>query len=285
MNFFIKEQLLQNIEVSKKRGKAKAINILCCINDFYVNQLVTLMTSIRHFCNKKITLYVLSTSLSKQSENEINRHMKYLNITPWVRVVELPRLNYTQGDSWSIDVYLRVLAFDLLPKNVNKILYIDGDVLATKDISEIYNNNINNKLLGCCYDVYSLKYPFIQCRREHNIYHDYFNAGVLLMNLQEQRAWWTVEEMLYNIQTHNFGFNDQDLLNMMCLESDLKFMPFRYNFHAWWELKTEFDFNLISPVLIHFVSPEKPWGKNGNPFTTQIYHDCVKISELKNFCK
>ena len=285
MKIFNKKQLIKNIKQSKKKNAEEPINILCNINNTYVKQLVTLMTSIRHFCNKKINLYVLSTALSEEDDKEISRHMKYLNIKPWIRMVELPKLNFLEGTYWSIDIYLRAFAFAILPENVNKILYIDGDVLATNDISEIYNTNITNKLLACCYDVFSLKYPFIQTRRDHNIYHDYFNSGVLLMNLREQRVWWTIDEMLNTIQSRHFNSPDQDLLNMMCLESDLNFMPFRYNFHAWWELRTEFDFNLISPVLIHFVGPEKPWKKNQNPFATKLYRDCVKISKLKNFCK
>lgn len=286
MEFFLKEQLLQNIKASKKRDNEEPFNILCCINDSYVNQLIALMTSIRHFCDKKINLYVLSASeFSSKNISFINEKMKFLNITPWAKVIKLPELQFNKGEVWSIDVYLRVFAFDLLPKNVKKILYIDGDALAYNDISELYSINLENKLLAYALEFNVDTHETYERRRRYGITHDYFNSGVLLMNLEQQRKMWRLDKIIAYINQTWFEFPDQDLLNMLTKEEDIVLMPYRNNYQSWWELKDRHDLVVVNPTIIHFCGLIKPWQKNDWLYATQLYCECVELAGLKDFCK
>ena len=67
MPIFTEGQLLSNIIKSKISVEEK-LNILCCVNDNYAKQLINLMYLVRNFCDRRINLYVLSTSFSKDSK-------------------------------------------------------------------------------------------------------------------------------------------------------------------------------------------------------------------------
>lgn len=44
----------------------------------------------------------------------------------------------------------RILLADYLPQNVNKVLYLDGDILVLKDLKLLYDVNLNGKAVGMC---------------------------------------------------------------------------------------------------------------------------------------
>lgn len=71
---------------------------------------------------------------------------------------------------------------DLL-KNELKALYIDGDIVVRCDLAEIFNTDISNHFAAVVPDTGSLysNNPIVKK------YKNYFNSGVMLLNLKELR--------------------------------------------------------------------------------------------------
>lgn len=278
---FSEKTLLKQIHNIQQNGED--INILTCVNDKFVNPMINLMFSIRHFCNRKIKLFVLSTGLTDVSKALIKIKMDFLGIDVEIKVVDLPpyEIYYKQ---WSLDVYLKVFGFHYLPKEINKVLYLDSDMLACDDISQIYDVDLKENILACSIDVNINTSIIFEIRRRLGIKHDYFNSGMLLMNLEKQRKIWSYESLGEIISKNYLQFPDQDLLNLVCEEKDLLFIPFRNNFQAWWELKSKNDLEYVKPVLIHYILTSKPWdGHYPNEFWTKLFFECAKLTGLVEY--
>lgn len=284
MPLFTEEQLLENI-IKSKFNVDEEINILCCVNDLYVNPLINLMYSVRHFSSRRIKLYLLTTQISKKNIDLILKKMNYLGIKINIKeVVDMKKYeNSIKG--WSLEVYLKAFAFKLLPKILKKILYLDVDMLACNDVSMVYDINIENYLVGATYDIDMLGSNVFERRKILGIAHDYFNAGVLLLNLKEQRKKWTFAKVDKLISEVGCNYPTQDYLNILCEETDIKFLPFRVNFQAWWNVGEEVDIKTNNISFIHYITPQKPWiEKNFDYYSTRLFYECAKLTHLPDYC-
>lgn len=283
MPIFTEAQLLENI-IKSKFNLDEEINLFCCLDDGYVNPTINLMYSIRHFCDRKINLYILTSKISKDSCRLLKKQLKYLNMGLWIKEVDFKDINIKE-DRWTKDTYLKCFGFKYLPQEVEKALYIDGDVLAVKDISEFYFIDIEKYLLACTFDIDVNNELVFERKKNLNICHDYFNAGVMLLNLKKQRECWTLEMIVEKIKTETLPYLDKDLLNMICKEEEIKFLPFRFNYQDWFVLEDEHCFKVGNPTLIHFVSGRKPWKtRDFSKFTTKIFYECARLTHLPEYC-
>ena len=280
---FDKVRLLEKI-VKSKYDEGEEINMLCCIDDSYVNPMINLMYSIRNFSSRKLCLFILTTNMSKETEKYLKEKLEYLEIETNIKRVKLPKYDI-HSSNWSLEVYLKVFAFEYLPEEIEKVLYLDADVIALSNVEYLYDTDISDKLLACSIDV-DCNYPDVFNRRRGiGIMHDYFNAGVLLFNLKKQREKWKVNEIRQIIKEKELPYNDQDLLNYICEEKDIKFLPYRFNFQSWWELKEYNDILLINPVFVHYVNPHKPWvDRNMNEYSTRLFYECAALTNIPIYC-
>ena len=132
------------------------------------------------------------------------------------------------GNRISIATYYRCLLSRILPVNIDKILYIDCDIVVLNDISEFWNTDITQYAIGCIEDIGSDEEEYYS-RLQYDKKYSYFNAGVLLINLKYWREHKIDEmcEQYFLAHSDRIRFNDQDLLNAL-LYKDKLFVPFRW---------------------------------------------------------
>ena len=144
----------------------------------------------------------------------------------------------------------------------DKVLYCDCDVIVLGDIAELYNHNIDNYLVGACpeevmaevkvFGDYVEQALDVECEK-------YFNAGVMLMNLDGFRKENIEEKFFDMLQKYTFRVTqDEDYLNVLC-KGKVKL------FHLGWN-KTAFKndkFNDKDLKLIHYKIHWKPWHYDG----------------------
>lgn len=207
-----------------------------------------------------------------------------------VRFIDMEEYVESTGmKDFSINSYLSIATYFryFIPKifsDSNKVLYLDGDIIATTDISDIFNTNMNGKLLGTVHDAGI--YSFSERLKEYfsdvlNMdWQDYFNAGVLLYNIYECKEFGLMDKCFqtqHNIKTPYF--NDQDILNTITIRKNHK-LPLRWNFmymiyatdklsHLK-EARPDFYQDYItegnSAILIHYAGPRKAWHHPQLPF-------------------
>ena len=179
------------------------------------------------------------------------------------------------GDDLALLKHITVSTMDrlLLPvicNNLEKILYLDVDIIVTGDIAELYGIDVSNyRYAGkhsdspgwaSCDNLISR--AALLCSSENasklrnTAYHmgtlDYqaANAGVTLMNLELMRKEDFAQRYIPLVE--QYQLNDQDVLNLYCQGNRLEIDP-NWNVYATQE-------SIQDAKLIHFAGPVKPWG-------------------------
>lgn len=116
-------------------------------------------------------------------------------------------------------VFFRCLLSSILPLSVSKVLYLDCDVLVLSSLYGLWETDLTGVALAGVPDSFTVN-P-VHCRRLHYASsYNYFNGGVLLLNLEYWRAH-GVERLCaehYRIYPDRIVYNDQDLLNSLLHE-------------------------------------------------------------------
>lgn len=135
-------------------------------------------------------------------------------------------LNYISNTT-----YTRLKLPNIL-KDVGKILYLDSDTIILNDIMELYDIDINDKPIAGVNEWtltnLNTKWGYIQYLRDEfkHFEEKYFNAGVLLMNLEYMRNDLMSTRCQIAFDEHKeFKYNDQDILNWLYDEDAVNAHP------------------------------------------------------------
>ena len=134
----------------------------------------------------------------------------------------------------SIETYYRILAIDMLPAQVEKILYLDSDMVIQKSIAGLWDTELGDWYFAVCEDIIGILNDFHEANKKRmNIppEYSYFNAGVMLMNIAALKRDGICTKVLERIYTdfERYEYNDQDVLNEMFYDR-LMYLPWqKYN--------------------------------------------------------
>lgn len=178
------------------------------------------------------------------------------------------------------ETYFRLFLPKIL-KNYEKVLYLDADMVVCHDVAELYHTDLEGALLGAVRDPIisgSNKSPAYNRHDEmeklgiKNIY-DYFQAGVLLIDLKKLSENGLCDKMIEYASTHECDLVDQDVLNLFC-QGRVKFIDNKWNVDvnniamkvvpyapaAMWK---EYRENRECAYIYHFAGADKPWNNPG----------------------
>jgi len=192
--------------------------------------------------------------------------------------------------------YYRLYLAELLPQELDKVLYLDGDLIVRHSLLPLWNTDLDEKAIAAVSDASSglieiynrLKYPFDL---------GYFNAGVLLVNLKYWREHQVLREFESYMERHkdSIKYHDQDVLNAVLCEQKI-LMPIKYNLqrgfllkkknYDYWKVEREIAEALAYPCIVHYTNKYKPWKiyrENPHPFnsTWDKYQNMTKWKGIK----
>jgi len=258
------------------------INILLASDDNYAQHLGVVLCSI--FENRKgiyvINIYIIDGGLSKESklkleelEYRYNFKIKYLDAQKEIFK------NYPKLSHWGDIIYNKLLVDRLLP-DIDKVLYLDCDLVVLGDVRELYSTNIENKVLAAAERSENefLKERVVIDKSIKN----YFNAGVLLFNLKEFRRKKIGKKCLHFIEKNaqEVDYPEQDALNYV-IDNNFVELRHKYNFLVANPMKKSFK----KPFIIHYNSKIKPWHQiNINPYN-KYYIKYLSMSPWKENAK
>lgn len=254
------------------------MNILIASDDNYVPPASVLIKSLCENCSQKVEIFYLFDSLKhrnyKRLVNDVER---------WGGTIHCIEVNDSCFDNVPVcahftkETYFRLLATELLPDTVDRILYLNPDIIVTKDICEFYEqsfvSNGEEKALIACEDAaisYDKKVYSI-LNMPDNV--RYFNAGVILMNMRKLRQLDYKEaifEFIYS-KGKELRYLDQDALNAFYFDKTV-FCEEKYNLLL---CNVSANSKKISDAyILHFAGPHKPWkvGYKHGARETYIYY-------------
>lgn len=259
--------------------------VLSSDNNFIEHCCVTIMSIIKNN-SPRINFYLLTDDL-----NEINSTILSDIITSngsfftVIHVVTqdldfLPMPKQNCVNHISLATYYRLLISHLIPE-IDKVLYLDCDVIVNACLDELWNLDISDKSIGAVYQI--TKWNLVDCNRlSIPPEYGYFNAGVLLINLDYWRKNNMYEIFIdyIKLNSERILYHDQDVLNATNF-GNVKMLPCAYNmmtnmfYRSTRRIKNvdnngkvitknddnirELKKSLKNPVIIHFVAKPKPW--------------------------
>jgi lipopolysaccharide biosynthesis glycosyltransferase len=178
-------------------------------------------------------------------------------------------------------MFLRIFAFNILPLDINRILYLDADLIANKDLSELYYQNLDDRSVAVVRDVNYDSDELLKHAADLEINHDYFNSGVILFNLPLMREC-TLNDYYEFFVEHKdvIIWPDQDILNGI-FSNQIKVLGNNiYNVQiSNWRFKGELDLNQVA--IIHYIGNSKPWFKTYTNPAAKIWDKYYAITFKK----
>jgi lipopolysaccharide biosynthesis glycosyltransferase len=180
----------------------------------------------------------------------------------------LPTAKYWSVET-SVATYARLLIPDLLPKTIERTLYLDADCIVVSDLTALWQMDMGQAAIAGTADV-----GIAQLERKNGIELDedeYVNAGVLLMNLAVWRRDRLAAAAMAFINQHQPSFLDQTGINAACA-GKIRQISDDWNFivGAGWRTLEEWR---KPPRIIHCTGPYRPWDYRDVPFgAIYAYH-------------
>ena len=263
--------------LNEVKGKQTAIPIVLSANNDSAPFMYTTMISILEsgFQNTYYIFYLLvSFDFSKYYENiilEINN--KYRCNIYFIHIKkEYEKKSMKKHHLYLTNIYQLLIA-NLLPKEIDKCIYLDLDICVNKDLSNLFNINLqNNYIAAVLSPIYYIEDEIHFKRFNISSIKQYVNTGVLLMNLKLIR-FDNLTEKLIELSNNNYDYKVQDILNIACYGKILTLPP-KYNTMVR-SLKEKKSFLKVifkeediieankSPYIIHYIGKKKPWNSIG----------------------
>ena len=253
--FEMKRTLLNQLSRQEQREK-KAI--VLAANYGYVDQVLTTIKSICYH-NRSIRFYLINSDFPNEWLKQLNKRLeKFDSEIINCRVTSEQISRYKTDISYT--VFLRYFVADFVKED--KALYLDCDLVVTKNLDGLFATDLQNYPLAAIRDFGGRAY----------FGREIFNAGVLLIN----NALWKQEHItqklidLTNEWHNNVDQADQSILNMLFenkwleLDFDNNHIVIHKQFTDY-QLPSDQDY----PAIIHYLSHRKPW----KDLAAQTYRD------------
>lgn len=230
---------------------------------------------------KDVQVYIIDNKISKKNIKRLEDVcIKYQrNIPVWLGTKDIEKILGMRvlADRGSHSQYARLFISSLLPENIERVLYLDCDIIINKSLERLWNLNLNGKTVAALKDAFSRQY-----RKNIGLQPDdiMFNSGVMLIDLNKWKEQHIEDKLMNFIEKHHGKIQqgDQGALNAVlysdvecfdpCFNSVTIFYDFTYEdmlvyrkpslFYSKKEIKRAVD----EPVIIHYTTSflsRRPW--------------------------
>lgn len=268
------------------------IPIFFAVDNEYIPFLaVTLQSIVEHSTEENYyVIKILCTNISEGNKEKINKYTKdnisieFVDLNYYIEKIK--NKLYTR-DYFSMTTYFRLFISNLYPQ-YNKAIYLDSDIVLLTDVAELYKEDIGDNLVGAVRDDIIQQNEVFQEYVEKVVgvssYKNYFNAGMLIMNLDELRKNKFQEKFLYLLENVKYSVvQDQDYLNRIC-KGRVKLLDASWNVMP----NATKDVNEDNIKLIHYNYQYKPWHYDNIAYANYFWNFAQKtefydkLQEVKN---
>jgi lipopolysaccharide biosynthesis glycosyltransferase len=269
-----------------------SIPTLFCINAVYGQHAAACIVSLLvNNPDLSFDIVIVSTEPLGASEDKLKRTVaRFDNCTLKVMCLDassgmtLPvrALHYT------IDTYTRLWVADFFADDVDRVLYLDSDMVVVAGVGELWNTDLGDCVIAAVTIPGSTRCAAYGIPERFG----YFQSGVMVIDLKR----WRDEKMfdrLLDYTSHNADKivdADQDVLNA-CLYDRRRplpyvwnvIAPFYFNYHPLGISDAELREVRRDARIIHFNGPSKPWSYLCRHPRTEDYWKYLRLTEWRDF--
>ena len=249
------------------------MHIVCGVDSAYARHCAVVLRSLRE-CHPHHRLHVtlLHAGLDRDEALKL-----YSDGAPRVDALSLVQVSADLLQAFPVDghitpaAYLRLVLGEVMPLSVQRVLYLDCDILVRQPLDALWALDLDGHVLGA---VAAPNDPE-NCRRlQLDNGRGYFNSGVLLIDLDRYRRFGVYRKAIHFVQCHpeRIRWHDQDVLNHLLRDHWLSIADCWNVTTPWWlisgdTLRPDVDLRdpdhhlPFVPALIHFTGGGwyKPW--------------------------
>lgn len=204
--------------------------------------------------------------------------IEFVDVLPYVE--KIASKLHTR-DYYSKSTYYRLFIPNMYPQ-YDKALYLDCDIAINESISKLYNIDIGENYVGAIPDQ-SVLYmsdefkDYVENRIGVKSFKNYFNAGILVMNLQKLRESNFEDTFIQLLSSVKFDVaQDQDYLNVIC-NGHVKYID-----ETWNMMPIPVDIKRPKvPALVHYNLAFKPWHLDNVLFEEYFWDYARKTSYIE----
>lgn len=273
------------------------IPVIFSINKSYLTPVTVVIKSIIDNSASNFDFYILSTTLEPSDEEQLrqfvisnspNSNMTVINMKPYINQnLEHYMSRRKHYNHISCETYFRFYIPELF-QEYKKVIYLDSDILVFDDLKKIFDVDISGKYAAVVKDIWNRKghhtdtRPHLSFEAYFNEIigvksEDYFNAGVLVLNLtliRKKKLYTKFWDFAY--ENSPLEFQDQDVLNAV-FNGNVYYLETRWNLLKDFEdiyslskdlfIKKELDKARRNPGIVHYVGFDKPWKITTNSYS------------------
>lgn len=274
------------------------LNVLFSSDDNYAQHLGVAIYSLLEYNQSfdKITLFVVDNEISEDNVSNLNQIVaQFINAEiVWISFEKWKsQLHLNMQWNISLSSYARLFIADMLPDEVNRVLYLDCDMIVNDSLEELWELELNGNVLGAVQDVINDSTKASVGLPPET---PYFNAGMLLIDLNQWREQFIGEKCISFINKYNgkVVHHDQGTLNGVLINNWVR-VPLKNNLmtihfifsvkqidkyfqdHSSIYSEEEIRAAKLNPVILHYTPSftTRPWVKTCHHPKKQLYWDFV----------
>lgn len=262
------------------------MNLLVTVDDRYITYLQVMLESLFQHNRQKIDVYLLYSDIRRENLERLERFVdSYGNGISAIEVDRNVFRNAPVFRYFSQAMYYRLLCAALLPERLDRVLYMDPDILVRGSLRELYEADLEGCMVGGIADHHinetQSEYRAALGLTEKEVY---INSGVLLFDLEKMRVKFSIDSVLKLLEENakKVKFPDQDVINLY-FRGDICFLPRKYNYNTGYGTAKDMLLYIAGrrrekeePIIVHYMGASKPWQKEYYGKYFFEYYRCYK---------
>ena len=275
------------------------INIVFASDNNYAQHTAVAMASVlvNTKVPQKIQFYLIDDEIQQENKEKITKTVQNLGGNIEFIKIKNSKLEdcYVSGEL-SRASYFRLDIANILDENIEKIIYLDCDLLVYDDIEKMWQLDMGGKPVAATCDLGIM--ASARVRKQKNKFiglpfdAPYFNAGVLIMDLKKWRDDNYAEAIIALATQNKYPNHDQDALNKFFM-NNWQEIPLRWDvippvFNLFLKILTKPDLRQkaieakLNPAMFHYAGGYKPWEYEIHNGFNDKYYEYLKLTEYKD---
>lgn len=261
------------------------INILVTLDKNYIPQLNVMLSSLIYSNPQcRFTVYLLHSSIEDEELLETEHILGRSGYLVPVKAKGIGLENVPVTSGYPKEIYYRIFAAKYLPKDLERVLYLDPDIIVNGSILDLYHLPMEDYYFAAASHIGDFMHKINELRLDMDEESPYVNSGVMLMNLERLRREQNYEDVFHFIekQKSKLILPDQDIISSLYGTKIYEINSFRYNMkesmyqkHSMFEKDLNLQWVRENSVIIHYCGRNKPWKDNYFGQLNIFYNEAV----------
>ncbi|MBU5455567.1 MULTISPECIES: glycosyltransferase family 8 protein [Eubacteriales] len=277
------------------RNNNDYIHLLFTADEKYAGRIPVVLQSLYiNDSNNLFHIHLIYDSISEELIYKLENFCKKLGYYfSAYRIREKYFSNAPVNKHYSEMMYYRLLAADILPKSIDRVIYLDPDILLINSIEPLWKMDLEGKIFAAASHTEEKRILDNINKLRLGISSAYFNTGVLLMDLTKCRTEIVLDEIISFIEKNGnrLLLPDQDVFNAL-YSKFVKLIPdeiWNYDVRKYTQyyIKSSgmIDENWIiqNTVILHYCGKDKPWNKQYKYRFADLYRHYQQLCKRKGY--